>query len=668
MKLQSVHLQNFRSFGPTLTTVSLDSLTALIGVNGSGKTALLCALSRLFGVFPGQKGLKRADFHVPPGKGTPTSPISLSIEVRIVFPELSAQKKQSDAVAPCFKQMLIDNTGTDPFCRIRLEATWTPTNTTEGEIEERMFWITTPNQKVEDSDKVPFKPHERSLIHVLYVPASRDPSREVRAVASSLLGRLLRAIEWSDKNKKDVPDLSIKIENALHGEVGVKTIQGEITKSWKDVHDDEFYAEPRLQFGTKTFEEVLTKLNISFGPSFDDAEHLIDRLSEGQQSLFHFALAVAVFKVERQAAEAGKNAKNFGLSLETLAPPALTVLAVEEPENHLAPQFLGRIMQLLQTVADSDGGQVVLSSHAVGIMSRVDATGVRYFRLSDDPGKAERKTMVTSLTLPKATDEAHKFVKEAVKAYPELYFARIVVLCEGDSEEIILPRVLKAHDLSLDGKLISVVPLGGRHVNHFWRLLTELQIPHVTLLDLDRERNGGGATRIASVCKELLKIGTPRSPLLDTTEGTLTDEDLETLNIDFDQLPAWLDELEKHGVYFSQPLDLDLMMLEAFPDRYKSLAPPNGGPRIPKVTDAKYADRIKSAIRVVLGDEGGDGSSYSSASQGLFPWYSYLFLGRGKPSTHVLALVAVPDSDLKSKMPAPLKKLAEKVSKQLTKQ
>lgn len=30
----------------------------------------------------------------------------------------------------------------------------------------------------------------------------------------------------------------------------------------------------------------------------------------------------------------------------------------------------------------------------------------------------------------------YKSIKEAVKAYPELYFAKLVILGEGDSEEI----------------------------------------------------------------------------------------------------------------------------------------------------------------------------------------------------------------------------------------
>ena len=58
----------------------------------------------------------------------------------------------------------------------------------------------------------------------------------------------------------------------------------------------------------------------------------------------------------------------------------------------------------------------------------------------------------------------------------------------------------------VDAHSISVIPLGGRHVNHFWRLLNTLKIPFVTLLDLDIDRNGGGFGRIKYAVEELLKM------------------------------------------------------------------------------------------------------------------------------------------------------------------
>lgn len=120
---------------------------------------------------------------------------------------------------------------------------------------------------------------------------------------------------------------------------------------------------------------------------------------------------------------------------------------------------------------------MVLSSHSPSIMGRIEPDAVRYFL----GGEARPATNIKSLELPNdSTDEAYKYVREAVRGYPELYFSRLVVLGEGPSEEIVLRRLFEASGTPLDSHFISIVPLGGRHVNHFWRFLNGLGIPFIT--------------------------------------------------------------------------------------------------------------------------------------------------------------------------------------------
>src|SRR5690606_41207603 len=65
MKLQSIRLFSFQSFGPEPTELTLNDITYLIGPNGSGKTAALQALCRLFAFDPSLRRIRRSDFHVP---------------------------------------------------------------------------------------------------------------------------------------------------------------------------------------------------------------------------------------------------------------------------------------------------------------------------------------------------------------------------------------------------------------------------------------------------------------------------------------------------------------------------------------------------------------------------------------------------------------------------
>src|SRR5205823_2417285 len=274
--------------------------------------------------------------------------------------------------------------------------------------------------------------------------------------------------------------------------------------------------------------------------------------------------------------------------------PILTLFAIEEPENHLAPHYLARILDLLRRLATHAGAQVLLTSQSPAILGRVEPECVRHLRLGDTSGRAQ----IHSLTLPQVDEgEAYKYVKEAVRSYPELNFATAVVLGEGDSEEVVLPRAARVMNRPLDQRLVSVVPLGGRHVNHFWRLLRDLGIPHVTLLDLDRERYGGGWGRIHYALVQLRSF----EPALTVDRLRLTQEQLDGMpNWSLDDealLQEWLQLLETHGVFFSAPLDLDFLMLRAFPDAYRT-STTGSGPRI--LRDASgLATRLDQAKKAV---------------------------------------------------------------------
>lgn len=699
MLIQSLTLQNFRCFGAEPTTVELTDLTALIGVNGSGKTAVLQLLSRLFGISQSERRLQRSDFHIPPEhSGREHDQLTLSVEVRIAFPELLSSDDLSSAtssVPEFFQHLIIAEGEAAPFCRLRLDGTWTRSNLPEGEIDEKVYWIKSAADVVGEADKQQLKAYERSRIHVLYVPATRDPSHQLKYISGTLLTRLLNAISWSDDARSTVERASQQIAEFFREEEGLKLFHDKIDSNWIILHDADVYAKPRLRPFSNQLEEIFKQVEVVFSPNEYGTEHDISRLSDGLRSLFYFTLVSSIFDIEREVMRlslAGQNGNSDDqdveidtgdangngitdgidsatmpesltvcpISLERLSPPTLTVFAIEEPENHLAPHYLARITNLLRRIAGNPAAQVLLTSHSASVLGRVDASCVRYFRLD----RRAKNTVVNSITLPAAEDVAYKYVKEAVRAYPELYFSRLIILAEGDSEEIVLPRVAECLDVSLDPSMISVVPLGGRHVNHFWRLLSGLSIPFVTLLDLDRERSGAGWGRIKYACQQLLEIGVDSEVVLvDRRTGSrarqLSADEFKAMDewdvSDSESMQSYIEWLETRGVFFSAPLDLDLVMLEGFGEFYKSIAAPGGGPRT----------LVDDAVVNVLGKGGTAGATYSEAQKELFPWYSYLFLNKGKPSTHLLALATIPDAELRESVPAVLRRLVERAKEEI---
>ena len=82
------------------------------------------ALSRLFGVTPTQRTVRRQDFHLPADQQELQSGATLSIEVFFSFPEIEGLDEDAaeDAVPEFFNQMAASGPGAPLKARMRLQA------------------------------------------------------------------------------------------------------------------------------------------------------------------------------------------------------------------------------------------------------------------------------------------------------------------------------------------------------------------------------------------------------------------------------------------------------------------------------------------------------------------------------------------------------------------
>jgi putative ATP-dependent endonuclease of the OLD family len=206
MKIERVDIRGFRCFDNAGETIQLDDLTCLVGPNASGKTAGMMALARLFGESPAQRQVVPADFHLESGEELKEkSSRTLSIECRLAFPELEGEQATRAASVPeTFNQMIVDEPGGTPYCRIRLEATWTNDGTPTGDIEQSISWIlTSPDDPkiIDNGNRRRVQPGDRARVRVVYVPAARDPQQQIRATTVTIFGRLLDALAWEGNDE-----------------------------------------------------------------------------------------------------------------------------------------------------------------------------------------------------------------------------------------------------------------------------------------------------------------------------------------------------------------------------------------------------------------------------------------------------------------------------------
>lgn len=629
MKLVRMRLCNFRSFGADSIEIELDNMTFLLGPNGTGKTAVLHSLARMFSLDPAQRKIRRSDFHVPSDEVPENAPEEreLWIEADFEFPELVEENADGDdlpTVPGNFAHMQLVAENGPVQVRFRLKATIDQDNY----IEENFTYITKEDENGKPLEESRVPKQDRSAIQVHYLPARRDPADHISYSANTLLGRALRSADWSTE-REQISTLTEQISDALKSNAAIDGLAEALTVQWGDLHKGTYYASPYVSFSRSEIENLLRHLSIGFTPGH--GEPLVDfsRLSDGQQSLLYVSLVLAAHNIGSKVLN-GELGTAF--DIDKLRPAVFTLIAVEEPENSLSPHYLGRVIKTLTAFSGRQDTQTLVATHSPSLLRRIPPESVRYLRLGES-----RTTVVKHIELPE-DESAQKFVREGVQAFPELYFSRLVVLGEGASEEIVLRRLLAARGILADDASISVVPLGGRHVNHFWRLLNGLGIPHVTLLDLDLARHQGGWGRIKYAAKQLLKYA-------DVSRNDITQEDIDGIPawngdqrfmIDDDD---WTSQLEESAVFFSTPLDLDFIMMEAYPQAYK-------------VDNEDLEQPTPGTLKSVLGKSHDTvEDQYSEVQQQYFDAYHAKFKLGSKPTWHIQAMASMEDENLLDDLP-----------------
>lgn len=596
------------------------------------------------------------------------------IETIFEFDELDGTP-YSQAIPSFFEHFTVSKDGAKPFLRIRLESSWEDDGTVEGSIDTQFYYISSDEDTIRDEDKHRAPRKDLDKIRVLYVPASRTPEKELGNASGSMLSRLVNSINWTEDEINEITDKIDELNNTFLSENGALTqINNEIQKSWELYHEDNRFSQAELIINSSEMAAALRQIALKFSPTTTEEAFTVSDLGDGLRSIFYFSLVDSILDIELEITK--DREENPDNPRFKLIPPVLTILAIEEPENHIAPHHIGKLIKRFKQLGNNDNSQVILTSHSPAIVKRIDPEDLKYLRIENNDRVLQ--TIVSDIQLPPAIDESYKYIKGAIQAYPELYFAKLVVLGEGDSEELLLPKFFDLLGKEVDSSQISIVPLGGRHVNYFWKLLNALRIPHITLLDFDNERYGGGWGRIKYISQHLYELNTEFQEWFHTQRldfNEIGSRGCESIGAQ--RLINWFNKLEEFNVYFSSPLDIDFLMLQHYKDNYLNTLSPIEGPVVSyndsdgsskkvKLSDLDCLDRLQlegfnkrkeEAIRATLKDKSGHGDSFNEEEKELMIWYQYFFLGRGKPTTHMQFLSSISDDELTRNLPPVFEKI-----------
>jgi len=459
MYLSKLKLWNFRKYSagtdeiddtaPSVTLALNPGLNVLIGENDSGKTALVDAIRHLLGTQSREwYRLENTDFH---GTGDNRAK---RLRIEAVFRGFTNRE-----AAPFLEWMgFEEHKGKQEYVlAVRLTA------------ERKAGRIVVNLRAGPDPVGAPMDGEARELLRITYLKPLRDAEGELTPGRRSRLAQILAA-------HKLFQDTTIADQTQKHR---LEQIVGEANTAIKEYFsptDDKAQGREVMRAINGFLEEFFpegdsptAEINISGGDLGEILRRLELVLEENSAGLGSLNLLYIAAEL---------------LLLQTSDFQGLRLGIVEELEAHLHPQAQLRLIAFLgKHVASGGKEQFILTTHSTTLGASIDlrnlviCKGSKVFPMAPEFTELEAKNY----------DFLQRFL-DATKA--NLFFARGIILVEGDAENLLLPTIAEIIDRPLHRYGVSVVNVGSTAFLHYAKIFTRnekqsMGTPVAVVTDMD---------------------------------------------------------------------------------------------------------------------------------------------------------------------------------------
>lgn len=461
MHISEIYAAGFRCFDEAapLRLSLRRGLNILVGPNDSGKTAVIDAPRYLLWTRGDDfTRLEPGDFHVRPNGERLTE-----LLIRCTFDDLTPDEEAR------FLEWCSNEGGT-----LRLHVCL---RAVLRKASGGGDYVVTQYRAGKDGDGLPLDGDLREYLRTTYLRPLRDAERELRAGRRSRLSRILGALPEMARQAKaagddqplTITDIMKTAELAIEANEGVKRVQKSINETYLDelsFAGDTLTA--TLGLGSRqSFEQLLERLELYLNPSSGNTARLTRGL--GYNNLLFMAAEL--------------------LLLQSY-PEQVPFLLIEEPEAHLHPQHQTLFMQVLEdrtgTPAPAQQNrqvQVLLTTHSPQLAANADLEAVIMI--------IDHRVFSLAKGQTKLSEDDYAFLRRFLNATKaNLFFARGVIIVEGDAENILVPALARKIGRPLSKHGVSIVNVGHRGLFRYSRILqradnTPLPIPVSLLPDRD---------------------------------------------------------------------------------------------------------------------------------------------------------------------------------------
>ncbi|KAF5052404.1 AAA ATPase domain protein [anaerobic digester metagenome] len=465
MRIRKVHIQGFRSIKEPLE-LNLEQVNALIGANNCGKSNILSAIYRVLG----RDWVTKNTFFE---NDVYNEDYDTDIIIDFEFDEPFQYEQYVGIPVEIPKVRFFytrykkgENSG-----ERRLEKQCLQLN------DKAVFGFKSRPKKGEQPQMVPLTtiPQElQEAFPVIFIGTDRNLKNQLPSSRNSILGTLMKDINADFEN----PENLIEVGKQGSGKMlpRIERFKQAIDEAIRTLRTDEFLALEKAikdnalkQLGFNPETET-DKLDLYFNPlsSLEFYKSLEIYVKEHEYNInatelgagFQNAIVLAILKAFEDRKKQG------------------ALFLIEEPEMYLHPQMQRSLYKTIRQIGETN--QVIYITHSPHFVTIPEFNEIVIVSKNNNGTHIKKSTLQTSDALK------NKFRKELDPERNEMFFARKLLIVEGDTEKMAFPEFAKRMGIDFDGVGSTIIEVGGkRNLIDFVELALSFEIPVGLVYDTD---------------------------------------------------------------------------------------------------------------------------------------------------------------------------------------